>query len=800
MPGNDLRYAFRTLRKSPVFAAAAILTLALGIGANTAIFSVVNAVLLQPLPFGEPARLVWVAEKNDKLNLPTFGASVLNYLSWKEQSQSFEQLGAIGSGIFNLTGRGEPEQFSGASLSPSILPLLGIQPVLGRGFQDGEDKPGAAPVALIGEGLWKRRFGADPTLVGRALTLNGIDYTVVGIAPAALAVLTSGDMWVPLTIDPGRELRLNHVITAVGRLKPGVTMEQAQSEMDIVSRRVGQQYPEVTDWGIHLVSFFDLFVSTQLRTALLVLLGAVVFVLLIACANVANLLLARAVSRQKEIAVRTAIGAGRGRLLRQFFTESLLLSTIGGSAGLIAARWAVGFMNANLPQGVLPIPHVPVDSTVLLFAVAVTLATAFLFGAAPAWHAVAADLNAILKQSGRSSSSGVRPLVRNFLVGGELALATVLLVGAGLLTQTLLRLQQVHLGFQPEGLLTFQLSPPASRYAGPKAWAFYKDLIASLESLPGVRGAAVSSGLPFGAGNYTTTPVRTSGKSILPAGAAVPVDWRSVSPDYFRTMEIPLLRGRAFTEQDLPGPPDAPAYTIVTPETARKFWGDDDPIGRDLILGTGRRFTVVGVAAGVRNAALSRDIAPAMYFPAAARLWPLMDVVVRTAGKPEAALTAIRQRLHALDSELPMSNVRTMEQWISLASAQPRLNALLLAIFAAVALLIAVIGIYGLLSYSVSQRTREIGLRLAIGAQPAGVLRLIVRQGMAVAMSGIGAGLVASLAVSRVLATLLYGVRGRDPLTFGAVAAVLATVSLLACYIPARRAARVDPIIALREE
>jgi putative ABC transport system permease protein len=761
---------------------------------------VVNAVLLRPLPFGEPGRLVWVAERNDKLNLSTFGASVLNYLSWKEQAQSFDSLGAIGSGIYNLTGSGEPEQFAGATISPSVLPLLGIQPVAGRGFADGEDKPGAAPVAMIGEGLWKRRFGGDPSLVGRAVTLNGIDYTVVGIAPPALALLTNGDIWTPLTIDPGRENRLNHVITAIGRIKPGASMAQAQSEMDLVAQRVGAQYPEVKDWGIRLVSFFDLFVSSQLRTALFVLLAAVVFVLLIACANVANLLLARAVSRQKEIAIRTALGAGRARLLRQTFIESLLLSVAGGGAGLAAARWSVALINTRLPQGVLPFPNVPLDANVLLFGVAVTLATALLFGGAPALLAARVDLNAVLKQSGRSSAGGARPLARNILVGAELALATILLVGAGLLTQTLLRLQQVHLGFQAEGLLTFQVSPPAAHYAGPKAWAFYSELIASLESLPGVRGAAVSSGLPFGAGNYTTTPVRTSGKSVLPAGGAVPVDWRTVSPGYFRTMQIPLLRGREFTDQDLPGPATAPVPTIVTPETARKFWGDDDPIGRDLILGTGRHFTVVGVVAGVRNAALSRDIAPAMYFPAATRLWPLMDVVVRTGGRPEAALTAVRQRLHALDSELPMSNVRTMTQWISLASAQPRLNALLIAAFAVVALLIATIGIYGVLSYSVSQRTREIGLRLAIGSQPGGVLCLIVRQGMKVALGGIAAGLVAALAVSRLLATLLYGVQGRDPMTFVAVAGTLTAVSLLACYIPARRAARVDPIVALRED
>src|SRR3954465_7237445 len=435
---NDLRYTLRMLRKSPLFTLAVVFTVALGIGANTAIFSVVNAVMLRPLPYEQPRRLVWIAEKNDKLNLPTFATSVLNYLSWKEQSRTFEPLAALGFTSFNLTGQGEPEQFTGGNVTPSLFPMLGLKPVVGRSFRDGEDRPGSPKGVMISEGLWKRRFAADPTIVGRTLEVNGADATVVGVAPASLALLSNGDMWAPLTIDPGRELRLNHVILAVGRLRPGVTLDQAQAEMNVVAGQVSQQYPEMKEWGIRLVDFYHFFVGPQLSTALVVLLCAVGCVLLIAAANVANLLLARAASRQKEIAVRTAIGASRSRLLRQLLVESLVLSTLGGGVGMIAALWGVDAINALMPPNLLPIPDVRVDTTVLLFALGLTIATGLLFGIAPAWHSSNADLNAGLKQAARAPAGG-RPRLRNGLAAAELALATILLIGAGLLAQCLLR-------------------------------------------------------------------------------------------------------------------------------------------------------------------------------------------------------------------------------------------------------------------------------------------------------------------------------------------------------------------------
>jgi putative ABC transport system permease protein len=800
---HDLRFALRTLRKSPVFIVTAILTLALGIGANTAIFSVVYAVVLRPLPFRAPDRLVNIAEKNEKINIHYFSTSVLNYLSFQELSRCFESTGVFGGITFNLTTGGDPEQIAGATMSPSLLPLLGIQPAAGRGFREGEDSPAAAPVALISEGLWKRRFGGDPSIIGRPLTLNGVDYQLVGIAPRALQVLTQGDLWVPLVIDRAKEIRLNHVVLAVGRLKPGVTLAQAQAEMDAVSLRVGQQYPEVKDWGVQLQSFFHWLVPEQLRTALLVLLVAVALVLLIACANVANLLIGRAAARQKEVSVRTALGAGRGRLVLQLLTESLVLSLLGGAAGVLAALAAVRVINTALPPNLLPVGDIAIDSTVLAFALGVTLATGLLFGLAPAWQTARTDLNSVLKQGGRSMIGSGNPLVRNGLVAAELALATVLLIGAGLLTQSLLHLQRVNLGFQPERLLTFQITLPKAKYPDIGQFRrFYLSLTASLRGMPGIRDAAVSSGIPLGAGNYNRSPTGTRGKSALPPGGLAPIDWRVAMPGYFHAMQIPLVRGRDFTEQDTP---EAPRVAIVSQSAARKLWGDDDPIGRALVQGGVRSYTVVGVVGDVRANALDQEPFPTMYFPtqyftANVRQWAVQDIVVRTAGRPEAALAGVRQKVREMDPELAVSNVRTMDEWIANGAAQPRLDTTLLAGFAAIALLIASIGIYGVLAYSVNRRTREIGVRMALGAQAGDVLRMVVREGMVVAVAGIAVGLIAAVAASRALSTLLFGVASRDPLTFGGVAALLSLVALLACYVPARRASRVTPMEALRDE
>jgi putative ABC transport system permease protein len=796
---KDLRFTLRMMRRAPGFTATVVLTIAVAIAANATIFTVVNAVMIRPLPFGDPDRLMQVAEKNDKLNLPSFGVSVLNFIDWREQAHSFSALGAISFSNYTLTGSGEPEQFSGNTISPALMSVLEVKPILGRTFTQDEEKPGSAPVAMIGEGVWKRRFGADPSIVGRTITLNGQSTLVVGIAPAALNLAGGGDIYTPLIIDPGNEIRLNHVNLAFGRLKPGVTVRQAQAEMDAISLRMGRQYPEIRDWGIRIISVFDTFVSPQLKTGLLVLLVAVGLVLLIACANIANLLLARAATREKEMAVRTALGATRGGLIRQVLIESTVLSIAGGAAGVIGAESAVRLLNRILPPNVLPIPHISVDSNVLWFAFGLTVATGLLFGLAPALRNARVNPEQVLRQTGRGATGGLRGRLRDGLVASELALATILLIGAGLLLESLSKLQAVALGFESRGLITFQLAPPPARYpAADKAPLFYRSLLESLQSIPGVRGAAATSALPFDNLGHPEHPMFTTDPSVLPTGTKVPIDWSSVSPGYFRLMRIAQLSGRDFTDADVPS---AAKVIVVSRSTAKKFFGDENPIGKTLRPSAKPElaFTIVGVVDDIRDTALE-NMSPELYYSAGQRMQAQMGVAVRTDGKPEALMPAIRQRVHELDPDLALANVRTMDDWISDSASQPRFNSFLLAIFATIALLMAAIGIYGVLAYTVNERTREIGVRMALGAQRGDVLRLIVRQGMTVALIGIAFGLAGGLALGRFLESLVFGVAVRDPATFGAVALVLACVALAACAIPARRASRVDPMVALRYE
>ena len=796
---NDGVYALRRMRRAPLFTVVAVLTIALAIGANITIFSVVDAVMLRPLPFGEPGRIVQIAEKNDKLHLASFGSSVLNFLSWREQSHSFQEIGAAGFANYTLTGSGDPEQVSGNLLSPALTRALGIKPLAGRAFRDEEEKPGAAPVAMIGEGLWRRRFGADAGLIGRGVTLNGTATTVVGIAPASLQLISGGEIYTPLTIDPGKEIRLNHVVITFGLLKPGVSRAQAQAEMNSISTRMGQQYPEIRDWGIRLITLFDSFVSSDLKTALLVLLAAVLFVLLIACANLANLLLARAVDRQGEIAMRKTMGATRNRIVRQLLVESVILCAAGGALGIVAALGAVYLLNRLLPPGTLPVPVIGLDARIALFAVGLIFATGLLFGIMPALHASKGDLHDAIKGTGRGVAGTASARLRKTLSAVELALATVLLIGAGLLIQSLANLERVHLGFASHGLITFQLGPPTGKYpVVGKAPQFYRMLLDSLASVPGVRGASVSSGIPFGAGNYTRHPMFTTGESILPSSALIPIDWRIVSPGYFKTMNIPLLRGRDFTDAD---DDKAPHVLIVSQSTAKTFWGGADPIGRTLRRSADPKtpFTVIGVVGDVRDTALNQE-SPSLYYPMAARVAALMDVVVRTDQAPDALLPVIRHKIGELDGELALANVRTMDEWVSTSAAQPRLNSVLLGIFAAIALLIATIGIYAVLACSVSQRTTEIGVRMALGATPGRIVRLIAGEGLRIALIGIATGVLAALALGRALSSLVYGVAVRDPATFMLVAGLLAMVSLAACTFPAVRASLVRPMVALRHQ
>lgn len=798
---NEIRFALRVMRRTPVFSAAVILTVTLAIAATTSIFSVVNSVLLKPLPFREPPTLVQVAEKNDKLKLPVFGSSVLNFVSWREQSHSFDALAGVGYTSYTLTGSGEPEQFSGNTISPALIRVLGIPPLAGRGFNDDEEKPGGPAVAMIGEGLWKRRFGADLGIVGRTIALNGAPTTVVGIAPRGLNLISGGDIYTPLIVDPSKEIRLSHTIQTFGRLKKGVSLQQAQAEMDTVSRSMGQQYPEIRDWGIHLISMFDTVIGPELKTRVLLLFWAVVLVLLVACANIANLLLARSAARQNEMGIRTAIGASRGQLVRQLLLESLLLSIVGGIFGLAGTALVIHVINKTVTQGgVLPIPRVTLDANVLWFALGLTILTGLVFGIVPAWRTAKADINSVLKQGGRGSSGRVSHRLRNSLAAIELALATVLLIGAGLFLRSLMNLERVRVGFDPQALLTFQLAPPSDKYPlDGKAQQFYRALLDSLQATPGVRAAAVSSGIPFGAGNYSTHPMLTTEPSVLPPETKVPVDWRSVSPGYFTALRIPLLRGRDFTDAD--GPAPSQPVMIVSQSTARKFWGDADPIGHTLRRSAKPEiaFSIVGVVGDVRDQALNQE-SPTLYYPMGFRVWPLMDVVVRTDGQPEALLPAVRQKIHDLDPELALANVKTMQDWLSTSAAQPRLNTLLLSIFAFLALLIASIGIYGVLAYSVSQRTQEIGVRMALGATPQGVLRMTLLDGMKVAAIGMGCGVIAAVALGETVSSLVFGVNVRDLGTFVLVVVTLAIVTIAACAIPALRASRVSPLVALRYE
>jgi putative ABC transport system permease protein len=794
---QDVAYSLRLMRKAPLFTAAVVLTIGLAIAATATMFSVVNAQMLRPLPFKDPDRLLLVFERNDKLNAPVYNVSVLNFLDWREQTQSFD-LAAVNPYNYVLTGTGNPEQLAGNRISPELPRVLGVPLIAGRPFTPEEEKPGSAPVAIIGEAFWRSHFGKDANTLGRTINLDGTATTIVGIAPATLNLIAPGDIYTPLIIDPATENRLSHAIFVVGRLKPGVSAQQARSEMNTISDRMKQQYPELRDWGVNPLSLFDAFISPQLKNGLLLLLAAVSFVLLIACANVANLLLARTAARHHEMAVRTALGASQGRLVRQLLIESVTLSCSGGLAGLLATWWAVRALSHWLPPNLLPIPTIEVDSHVLLFALGITLLTGLIFGIVPALRTAQVKVVEVLKTAGRGATGGLRTRMRNILVASELALATLLLIGAGLFLQTLVNLQSVKLGFEPHGLITFQVALPESKYPPKtKAPLFLREMIESLDALPGVRSTAVSSGIPFGAGAYYSHPMMATENSILPADAKVPIDWRIVNPGYFKTMNIPLLRGREFEYADA----STPDIIIVSQATARTFWGDENPIGRTLRRSANPEtpLTVVGVVGDVRSTQLSQE-SPTFYYSITTRTLPLMDVVVRTDASPEALLPAIRKQLKALDSDLPMSNVKTMEQWLTTSAAQPRLTVILLSIFAGVALLIAAIGIYAVLTYSVTQRTREIGVRLALGATPRRVLELIVSEGMRVVLLGLAIGLAGGLALGRAVESFVYGVGVRDPKIYFGVAAILTAVALAACFIPARRAAVVDPMVALRDK
>jgi len=794
---QDLRYTFRTFARTPVFALTALLTLALGTGVNTAIFSVVNAVVLRPLPFPQPERLVRMWEMNQKLNIPFFSTSVLNYLSFQEQAKTFEAMGAYGGANVNITGVGEPERLAGGALTPSMFDVIGIRPIFGRGFRPEEEVPGRGRVTILSERLWRRRFASDPHVVGRSIELNGVAFEVVGIMSDSFRFPATAEIWVPMSIDRARENRGNHVITAVARLRPGVTFAQAESEMKSIAAGLGKTFPQSNEgWSVRMATFYDWIVPSEIRTALTILLGAVGLVLLIACANVANLMLARAAGRSREIAMRITLGAGRSRLVRQLLTENLALGIMGGIAGTLLAFWAVAGLKRILPPSVPRVAEIGVDGMVLAFALLISIFTGVLFGIVPIWHATRRDLAELLKEGGRTSTSS-RPVLRNTLVILEVALGTVLVIGASLMVRSFINLHHVQLGFNPDRLLTAQISLPRRKYPQPAALAFYQDLLDRLKSTAGVSGAAMSSGIPFGAGDYTGMQASAGDDGGRSTAERVQADWRMVSADYFKVMSIPLLRGRFANSQDAAGQP----VVIISAGLARRLWGDKDPVGKELEIGDGKnRSRVIGVVGDARNNDPAEEPTAAMYFPAPPALWSTMTVAIKTSGDELKAAELLRQKVKELDANQPIFNVRSMEQWVTASAAQPRAYTFLLSIFAGLALLLACIGIYGVLSYSVAQRTSEIGLRMALGARQWNVLQLVIGQGMLMVVGGLVLGLGGALALARLIRSMLYGVSSHDPQTFVGVSVSLLLIALAACLLPAMRATRVDPVVALRNE
>jgi putative ABC transport system permease protein len=805
---NDVRYGLRMLFKSPGFTLIAVLALALGIGANSAIFSVVNAMLLRPLPFPEPERLAVIWETNPNLgaNLRLRNeASPANFKDWIAESTSFENIAAFRWADYNLTGGDLPEQLLGHPVTVNMFDTLKTRPLVGRTFLPDEGKAGASRVVVLSYKLWQRRFGGDAALVNQNITLNGESYTVVGVMPPEFAFpVAASELWVPLRFEGElMESRRAHFLYTRARLKPGVTLAQAQTEMDTIAARLRQQYPESnTDRGVRLVSLHEESVH-QLKPALLALLGAVGFVLLIACANVANLMLARATARHKEIAIRTALGASRWRVVRQLLTESVLLSLLGGALGILLALWGVDLLLASVPKEFSLFFHgwdkIGLDKWVVAFTVGISLTTGILFGLAPALQASKLDLNESLKEGGRTSGGGgSRRGLRGVLVVAEVALALVLLVGTGLMIKSFIRLLDVRPGFDPQNLLTMQLALPAARYAeDEQVLAFYGQLEERLKAQPGVEGVGFINYLPMAGSGGTATFV-FEGRPAPPAGQYPEANFRIASPDYFATMKIPLARGRNFNARDRA---DAPRVAVINETLARLYFPNEDPVGKRLLRPDGTNPTeIIGVVGDVKHFGLEDEAEGYLYVPHAQNANGTLALVLRTKGDPQQLTALVRREVTALDKDQPVVDIKNMEQRVAETMSPRRLTVFLLGIFAAVAMLLAALGIYGVIAYSVTQRTHEFGIRMALGAQRGHIIRLVIGQGMWLVLVGLGVGLAGAFVVTRLMTSLLFQVKPTDPLTFAAVAALLSGVALLACYIPARRATKVDPMVALRYE
>ncbi len=805
---EDLRYALRQLRKSPGFTAVAVTTLALGIGANTAIFSIVNAVLLQAFSYPDPNQLVLIF--NAPLNQPD-ALSAISYRDFtlcREQNGVFSEMAGNSFHDLTLTGAGEPSIVNTADVTPQIFPLLRAKPLAGRTLLAEDGKEGAAPVAVVSENLWHSRFSSDPALIGRSITLDMRSFTVVGILPAGFRYPDGAprqDVWIPVAQDPLFGPRLSQpgsrVLAGIGRLKPGVSLAQAQAEMNTLGTRLAREFPAEDSGLTFRIEPYRQFVVGNVKSPLLILLGAVGLVLLIACANIANLLLSRATSRAREMAVRIALGAGRTRIIRQLLTESALLGLLGGAAGVLLAEWGVWGLRPFLTSEIL-INSVQVGGSVLLFALGLSLAAALAFGLAPAILATPSNLQANIKEGGERTGQRGGQQVRSVLAIAEVSLAMVLLVAGGLLIRSFGLVTSVNPGFDPNNVIEAEVSLPQFQYATPQQWtAFSNELLAHLQAQPGLQDSALAAPLPMDRQGEATFTFSIVGNPPLPPGKFPTADYATVSPDYFRVMRIPLLRGRFFSDQDSPSTPNV---AIISETLARRYFPNEDPLGRQMRFGFPPNGNVpreiVGIVGDVRDVALSRKPGPAMYVPFAQAPLYGGEVVVRSSLSASSVAAGIRQAVRSIDKNLPVTDIESLNDALGRSISQERLRTFLLGSFSAIALVLAAVGIFGVISYSASQRTHEIGIRIALGAGRRDVLRLILGQGTKLTLFGLGIGLVAAFLLTRLMASLLYSVSATDPVTFASVAVILLSAALTACYIPARRAMRVDPVVALRHE
>ncbi len=806
---QDLRYAARMLLNKPAFTLTAVIIIALGVGANAAVFSLVNAVLIRSLPYYDPERLVALSGIIRREGVEPRSISYPDFVDWRSRNQVFERMAAVNSASFSLTDAETPERINGELVSADYFPILGIQAATGRTFLPEEDTtPDTHPVALVGHELWQRRFGSDPALVGQAITLNGRLYTVVGVLPEGFRGISSrAEIWLPMMMvsSDRRALILQerdeHWHQAIARLKSGVTVAEAQSEIDAISRQLEQAYTESNANRSARVTLLEERLLGDFRSALLILWGALGFVLAAASANVANLLLVRAMGRQKEIAVRLSLGATRFRLIRQLLTESLLLAVIGGMLGVLLAMWSTDFLLSISPVRFPAFVHIGIDMRVLAFSLAISALTGVIFGLAPAIQASSPNLHETLKDGSRAATESKRAArLRASLVVSEVALAMVLLIGAGLMIRSFERLQALDPGFEGDRLLTMEMSLPRSNYNRAQILAFNQRLLEHLQTLPSVEAVALASDLPL-SGSTSAGPIRVEGQPDAPPGSEIRMYRHQVSPGFFATLGIPLVRGRDFTPQDTAQSPDV---VIISEDMAERYWPGEDPTGKRIEeIGAGSSpATIIGVVGEIKYRGLPRnpDNDPDVYFPLLQLPVRDLSLAVRTNADSARMAAAVREQLQKLDPALPIYNIRAMSEFVADETAETRFSTLLLTLFGAVALLLAAVGIYSVMAYSTRQRTREIGIRCALGAQAGDILGLVIRQGLKPVLVGVALGLAGSLGITRLMTRLLFGVSATDPTTFLAIAALLIIVALVACYLPAHRAAKVDPQVALRYE